>query len=281
MLNPNYELAALNQTLLTRIIETESGEADLVLRWNKCISLCADTICQLREKVRSNGFSNDEAEISFFKEIKPVAMSRFLYYHELLKLEAGELTGSWKMEKERLEKALQDASVFIQTNQDLLAYIRSGSYHYDRLYFLRGARGWPNCPDLSQFDDLFSTASDERLARLFANELLMRYIDKKLHQVSDQQSGQPASSQPALLSCIASPTAVALLGVALHKSAFFSDGALKVSKNAVMKHLGVCFGIDLSNHSQLVAQAMRGKHPERLFKELNDAFKRYMDELDD
>lgn len=270
----NSDLARQVKSLLVRLQETEDTEPDPQSRFDQCIDLCCQCIWDLQTKVIKDGFANEEEEITFFKYVKPVALSRFTYYHKRRELHLGQFNASLLIEQERLRKELTQLVGYLQANNSLLVYYRSGDTRHDRQYFLRGAFEWHRCPNPSQFNRTFSTACDEMLAELLANELIMEYLDERLQATSDPASTPPRKPAGTGLRCMAKVVDVSVLGEALYLVGFFG---LTTKKDA-MAHWGGLLQVDLSNHSQTISRQADSKDPCRFLQSLVDAFRKDMDD---
>lgn len=272
----NNDLARQVECLLDRLQETEATESDLLMRFDKSIALCSQCLHDLHTKVLGEGFRDEGDEISFFKHVKPVALSRLHYYRKRRELHLAAFNASWSIEQDRLREELVRLRDVMQASNSLLIYYRSENTLYDQQYFLRGAYEWAHCPDPLQFDPVFSTACDRDLAKLLANEMIMEYLD---HQI--QSNGDPASTPPrkpagTSLRCTAKIVEVVVLGYALFLIGFFNHGNTTLKE--VMQHWGNLLQVDLSNHSQIMTNLLGSKDPFRFLKFLLDRFKKYIDE---
>ena len=193
----------LIQSLHLRLQEAEARETNLPTRQETCIWICEDNLLQLRQWVTANAFPDRACEIYFFKRVKPAVMARYIYYQKVYRLHIGYYNGSGLLEKERLETKLRNIKRFFTENKEYYAYYRNGYTYHDKLFFMRGKFDWKICPDINQFDSVFSTSFDGKLAELMAHELLMKYVDGMLNPSLQLPDPTPANTPPACQSCFA------------------------------------------------------------------------------
>ncbi len=136
-------------------------------RIEACFKSSLDYWGKVCKQVSREGFCSMEAEIHFFREVKPAFTAYIEYYtyryHALLFLPAEDMLEKkrfWKWEERKIER-------FYENNQEFCVYMKSGDTSRDREYFLRGS-----CP---------AGASD--LASSLAHELDESLISPKDHLV--------------------------------------------------------------------------------------------------
>lgn len=271
----------LTQSWQLRLQDAEAGELDLPARAEACIRICEESLLQLRQWVMEHSFPGKDYEIYFFKQVKPVVMARYIYYQRIYRLHVGYYNGSGLLEKERLEKELQDIARYFADNRDLYTYYRMGYTHHDELYFVRGEYNWKICPDINHFDSTFSTSADGKLAELMAYELLVKYIDERLNPTG--KLAEPGSTiqraNHVPLNCTASRTDVVELGYALHAAGFFNNG--KASIKDIMNLLSDMLQINLRNYSHTFFQIRERKiNSTKFIDELKGGLISYLDQLD-
>jgi len=71
------------------------------------IGHCKLALVRLRKLVVEKGFPDTESEIRFFKQIKPVAYGKLLFYSAVFELESSKLKTSRKGHREHLKKQLE------------------------------------------------------------------------------------------------------------------------------------------------------------------------------
>jgi hypothetical protein len=274
----------LTQSWQLRLQDAEAGESDLPARIETCIRICEESLLELRQWVMERSFPGKDCEIYFFKHVKPVIMARYIYYQKIYRLHIGYFNGSGLLEKERLERELQEIARYFADNRDFYTYYRMGYTHHDELFFVRGAYNWKICPAINHFDGIFSTSGDGKLAELMAYELLLKYIDGRLNpscklvEPAPGATAQRANHAP--LNCTASRTDVVELGYALYAAGFFNNG--KASIRDIMNFLSTVLQKDLHHYPRLFYQIQERKsNVTKYLDELKTGFVRYLDQLDE
>jgi hypothetical protein len=272
----------LIQSWKLRLQDAEVGETDIPTRLETCIRICEESLVELRERVVEHSFPDTDCEICFFRHVKPVIKSRYIYYQKVHRLHTGYFNGSGLLEKERLEKELRDLARYFADNEYYYTYYRKGFSHHDELFFVRGKYDWKICPEVNHFDNIFSTSFDGKLAELMANELVMKYVDGMLN--SSRKLTEPApitTSRPAdTLQCTASITDIVELGYALYAKGFFNDG--KATIRDIMTFLSTVLQKDLHYYPRLFFQIKERKgNATKYLDELKTGLIRYIDELDE
>ena len=93
---------------------------------------------ELREYIHKYNFRDNEEEIDFFKNSKPLILSKLIYYNDIYTLELRKPNGNKEVVKEYYKKKQTAITDFCNNNLDFYQYYRSKATHLDRYYFLRG-----------------------------------------------------------------------------------------------------------------------------------------------
>lgn len=234
----------LIHTLTIRLQHIEKEEADLKKRLDKCINACWETLLLLRQQVLAHPFPDQAAEIHFFKKVKPVVLSRHIYYQLVHRLHLDLCEGSTQLITGKLQERLQEIDRFFEENKVYYQYYRNDDTHHDELYFVRGKYDWKRCPHACDIGDDFTTSFDVKLAELMAYELLARYVEGLLNPKQDMAQSVP--SVVSRLQCTASTANIVELGYALHLTGFFNQG--KTTVKEIMTFLSETLGVDLQQY---------------------------------
>ena len=137
-------------------------------RIEACFKSSLDYWGKVCKQVKQDGFCSREAEIHFFKEVKPAFTAYIEYftyrYHALLFLPAGDISEKnrfWRWEERKIER-------FYENNQEFCVYMKKGDTSRDAEYFLRGS----------------SSPGQSHLAGSLAHELDESLISPKDHLVT-------------------------------------------------------------------------------------------------
>ena len=146
---------------------------------------------ELRANVSSFKFENEQAEIEFFKKLKPEILSKYLYYNKISNITTKCPIGSTETRREYFTSELGNLKYFFDRNLDFYQYYRSKATHLDNYYFVRGYMNFQLCTDSSFLDKdpAFSTGFDYKVAKILCNDMLNIYLNQQL-QLLDKNSSQ-------------------------------------------------------------------------------------------
>lgn len=162
---------------LAETLYAEAKNAIAVEEQNKKVHIATTYLNRLKEQVLSEGFSSQQEEIRFFKEIKPRFCALVMFYSKLDQLELARPEATAQI-KEFYEQELNQLQRFFIKNTAVYSYYRSGDTHLDEQLFTRGKvpPRWFIKPHVD-VDERFSTAADLLFARILAKEQLIRYLE--------------------------------------------------------------------------------------------------------
>lgn len=178
---------------------------------------------RLREFVVTYHFAESTEEIRFFKEIKPVMMSQYIYHKHVLDIR---LRCSILPREDRLrcvQRALRKCHLYTMRHQEFYRYCLSGATHLDSQYFIRSAQALNRV----ESDPMFTTAFDPILSRLVATQLLSEFVTQWITTLHTE----PASSVSGL-KWTASKTDLTELIYALQASEVFNNGSADIKQIA-------------------------------------------------
>jgi hypothetical protein len=169
-----------------KIEQIESAEKSTMMKSLEASRILREAFNQLKMFVLSYSFQGEEEEILFFKEIKPRLCFRLIYYCKLYNIEMNRPTGTEK-QREYLSEVLNDINRYNCKRLDFIRYYRSGSSHLDALYFLRGKTGTEQYLETfsHEFDPIFSTNCDFKVAKILANDMLSDYLTREIEALND------------------------------------------------------------------------------------------------
>ena len=156
-------------------------ETDIQSRADKAAKLIRKTLTSFRRKIRKEDFLSQDAEIHFFKYVKPRINSYLIFYSVLAEIETGKMVLSDDEVKNLVDKKQRMFRHIMRENLDFVKYYRAGMSHFDALYFIRGA-------EISSFsrhntnqllDPEFNTSHDLIAANIMAFDLYQRYFVPK------------------------------------------------------------------------------------------------------
>ncbi|MES3019851.1 MAG: RteC domain-containing protein [Bacteroidota bacterium] len=140
------------------------------------IALCKKALGILRKYLLNYFFGSLEEEITFFRQIKPIFYSKYIYYISIYNYHIKLPTGSDEIVKAYISSQLEDLKNFFDRNQSFYQYYRSGSNHLDSFYFTRGNLDVYSELEDFQGDELFSTSHEYKISKIIANEQFQEFL---------------------------------------------------------------------------------------------------------
>jgi hypothetical protein len=154
-------------------------------QYRTSIIICKKAMSKLKRQVSAYTFEHTTEEIHFFKEVKPLFYSKYIYfinvYNFLMQLPAG---GEDAL-RSYINFHLTDLQRFFDNNKAFYQYYRSGSTQMDAVYFTRG--DFDVQMELEDFeeDEQYSTSHDYKLSKIMANEKFQEYLNVELARIGN------------------------------------------------------------------------------------------------
>lgn len=161
------------------------------------IKRCRIALVELRWIVINQGFPDIPSEIRFFKEIKPVAYSRLLFYQSVFEIESFRTKYDSERIKRYMKVKLDEIQIFMDENASSVQYYNCGFTYLDSLYFVRERDEIPVELRGSQYlmDEQFNTWQDHSFSVLRANDFLVEYLTREINRMDHDRPNhiQPLS----------------------------------------------------------------------------------------
>ena len=203
------------------------------------IALCKKALGILRKYLFSYFFGSLEEEINFFKHIKPLFYSKYIYYISIYNYHIKLPTGSDEIMKTYIASQLEELKHFFDRNQSFYQYYRSGSDHLDSYYFTRGNIDVYSELEDFQGDELFSTSHDYKISKIIANEQFQEFLMLKCKGVD----GDNVQNVDSPVIWTGSQTDLVELLYALVESGCLNNGNIQI-KSAILFFQSI-FQVDL------------------------------------
>ena len=144
-----------------------------------------EMLFNIKAQVIQDGFTNEQQEIDFFKNIKPQILGKLIYYNKVFRIETTCPVSNGKIHQSYYEnqlKALKSEYKERICNEDFYRYYRAVRTDRDHTYFRLGQINYHDGLKSGVFEiDLsFSTYYDNKIAYIIANELLYIYMLTKI-----------------------------------------------------------------------------------------------------
>lgn len=190
--------AEMNKELALIAMDEENNA---VKRYERSVQVCIKYFTRLKVFYKDHpvpfGEQGDllkkamEAEINFYRHVKPKFKAQLIYFQTLLNMEVRKPVGDLTVQVGFYQSELRGLGYFNEVNLSFCQYIRRQCVHMDELYFCKGVYHVNlDCDaDVVDFDPEFNTSHDGKLAQLMANELLQEYLEKQLHRLNFRMVG--------------------------------------------------------------------------------------------
>lgn len=170
-----------------------------IARLKHTLPLISGIINEIKKEVITDGFPSVEAEIHFFKFVKPAFYALQIYEVDLYNLLANAPVGTDEMLKSWYEQELLYVFRTFRIHAFHYQYFRTGARELDTAYFTRDGRpGDIPVLELPDPQPGFSTPLDYLFAKFIAAERMQHVLIDKLTVLYGQQPGKSAKSAPKL-----------------------------------------------------------------------------------
>ncbi|MEP1088411.1 RteC domain-containing protein [Algoriphagus sp.] len=254
--------------------ETSNG----LQKAERCCQVINKILIRLKEYMAGYTFRDQEEEIRFFKEYKPLLFKELIFYSELAYIEAKKPIGKKEQVKSYYPHVLDQIQEFFVRNQQLYIYYQLGKSDQDSVLFLRDSKPVSLIPDYSfDFDPTFSTVNSSKLAKIMACENLTDEIRKtiyKLEMGNEGDAGELSSHE-----WTDSKSALIELAYALHSRGAVNHG--KSDVKAIITLMESLFNVQVGNFYRTF-QSMRGRKKNRtiFLDSLKESLVKRMDDTD-
>lgn len=225
-------------------IETEHAGTKLEV-FEKCLMSIDQSVRELKLLVKEVAFNAVAEEVRFFKEVKPLFVSQFIYYSKILEIEAARPNAGELVLKQYYEMELQQLKGFIDEYADFYEYYRRKASYMDEKYFVRHYIDFKMSIDahLYNYDEQFTTSHDYLIAQIIANDRMERYLLSSIYELEGYFFEKFSDKSP--LTWTASKAALIEMLYGLHISRSFNGGDLDFSE--IVKFAEKSFNIKLGN----------------------------------
>lgn len=224
----------LEEQLKSKLEAIALETKDVLQRATKSMVAVKTAIEDLRSFVYKYQFRDKPEQVAFFKEVKPVLLSQYLYYEKLVTLNINEPIGQISIAKAYFLRVLDSQRKYLARHREFYSYCLSGSNDLDDLYFVSRPVTFLS-PDV---DTRFSTGYDNVLATILADQLVKEYVEDKLKNLAPE--GVTSS-----LAWTAKKAYLIELIYALHGASAFNNGKAEIKQ--IAKLFEGLFNVNLGN----------------------------------
>lgn len=240
------------------------------------------SIRELKKLINLTTFEGIGEEIYFFKHLKPLFISKYIYFMKVLSIVSSIPHSREKTLKKYYENEWEKLKKYHSENADFYNYYRRNATYMDHKYFVRNSFDLKMklSFNLYNFDENFTTSHCHQVAHVLANDLLEVFLRKE----SEKEFNVVIKKEEHLtvLKWSASKVALIELAYALHQSNCFNGGNIEFSE--IMRSFEKTLDIDLGNYYKTVTEIKdrkngRTKFLHRLSDNLDQHFKNVDDEI--
>ncbi|HJU46470.1 MAG TPA: RteC domain-containing protein [Chitinophagaceae bacterium] len=177
------KIQLLYRQMLTDLERCWHSELTDLEKIEKCFRIAIKCWYRLRDEFAGSAFESTEAEIDFFKNLKPLFTGRIEFYTIAYKSilfkpeERSRLKAFWKEEFKKLQ-------TFRKNNEEFINYYKSGDTSLDGLYFLRVEDGMPH--NLQEVGAELRSSHDYLISAIHAQELYHKFVAEQLKMLSEE-----------------------------------------------------------------------------------------------
>lgn len=264
----------IEKQLLEELDTLEESQYPTGKRANKALKTISNTIRNLRELVSTNGFSSQESEIRFFKQIKPNIYSQLIYYSIIIDIEFNRNLSSPYQLKQYINQRKQEFYQIFNSNANFVKYYRSGNTYSDHIYFTRKENWLPmHSPNMLHILELeFTCGFDHLVAHILAFDLFKAYLIARKKLKSNKQFHSP-------LIWTDNKTDLVELIYALHMTGAINHGKTNVKE--ICQIFEQLFNIEIGQIYRIFIEIrLRKTDRTRFIDKLSRELNKRMDDLD-
>ncbi|MBV8326702.1 RteC domain-containing protein [Chryseobacterium sp.] len=238
------------------LIEVEYRE-NRIECYEKCLMEIDVTVRETKLIVSVLDFSTAADEIHFFKEVKPLLISKFIYYSKLLTIEVAKPNAGSASLKEYYNIQLEVIKMFYKEHIDFYEYYRRKATFLDQKYFIRYQLDIKMKLEtfMYNYDEKFTTSHDHLVAEILAHDLLENYLLKSIKEIEGCFLEKSSNQFPVNWS--ASKAGLIELIYALYHMRCFNGGNIELSE--VIKFVEKSLDCDLGNFHKTVFEIRNRK----------------------
>lgn len=139
---------------------------------------CKSALLEMQDIVLRNGFTDEQEEIEFFKNIKPKVNGKLLYYAKVFSIKTKWPNSRNNVQRKFLLQEQDKITAFQSNNLIFYQYDRCKTNNPDDRFFLRGKADIRLCIGRLHFlvDPNFSTSHDHTVSAIKAYDMLSVYL---------------------------------------------------------------------------------------------------------
>jgi len=250
------------------LIELEfSYKTDPIAMHERSLIEIDEVVRKLKSKAVSYKFSSLADEVYFFREIKPLFISQFIYHTRLLLIEVAKPNAGKIVLKDYYDYEILSLKNFYEHNREFYEYYRRRAAYLDFKYFVRNQFDVKTKIEsaLYDLDEKFRTSHDHLISQIIANDRLEVFLLKKIEGLDDRIA-ENLSMKRDQLTWTASKSSLVELLYSLHLTHSFNGGNIELSE--IVKSVEKSLNIDLGNFYKTISEIKNRKNEKTKFLHL-------------
>lgn len=230
----------------------ENAHDDPIKIAEDSLSTIDQSIRELKKLITPSIFEGIAEEVHFFKHLKPLFISKYIYFMKMLGIVSSIPHSSEKTRKKYYENEWGKLKKYHSENADFYNYYRRNATYMDHKYFVRNSFDLKMklSFNLYNFDECFTTSHCHQVAHVLANDLLEAFL-KNESEKDNNTLAKKADHLPGI-KWSASKVALIELAYALHQSNCFNGGNTEFSQ--IMHFFEKTLDINLGNYYKTVTE---------------------------
>ncbi|MBW8523815.1 RteC domain-containing protein [Chryseobacterium chendengshani] len=242
-LTDDLELIEFEHSDLVRISELSLWKID-------------ESIINLKALIIPHEFESAADEIHFFKEIKPLFISQFIFHSQIIQILTYQPAAGEKAQRSYFAKEIDKLTIYYQDHAEFYSYHRREATYLDHKYFVRKRYDLKmNLPSgLYDYDENFTTSHDHHISQIKANQKLDEFLKLQIEKIQNKDTVNSLNSP-----LVWSESKVALVEVVygLYKLNCFNGGNIELSE--VIKFVEKSLDINLGNYHKTIFEIRNRK----------------------
>jgi hypothetical protein len=266
------------------IRDIESEEHEVLKRAYLVGRMLEELIGQLKAFILDYTFADEEEEIRFFKEIKPLFFSKLLFSIKVYQIEVNKSMGSWEVQAAYYNDELDAISNYVHKRLDFYKYYRSGETHRDHIFFRRGMMDW-NEQYIDSFyferDPAFSSGCDFTVAKIHSYDMLQVYLREQLEHITENKLELADKQRRAetVINWTGKKAGLIELIYAIDSMKVIDGGEITLRR--IQEFIEVHFNVRLGNIARVFNEMRMRQNPTQFLDELKVAFVERIKETDE
>lgn len=268
------ELAKLERKLL-QLERSGLAEASMA---RQGLILCLGTLQAVQKRLMDYAFVSHEREVQFFKESYPSVYKRFLYFHEVYRIEFDKPMQGIESTEKYYQEHRNRIGRELETYRFIHQYIQDKDCSQDAILFTR--KGKPDIyspwyrPDV---DPRLSAPGTEPLSRYYALEMVYDYLEDCLEAIRLAEVSRVSESDPLPNHLYWTDTKSALIELvyALHLTRSINHG--KQGLRQLMSQFELVFQMPLGNFYRCFQNMRFRKQSNRFLERLSEALRKQLE----